>query len=66
MYKFLAMRIHEGFLTWEEVKEKSFYNKVLAVSVHKNSPTAGIRKAPENPLFTRFSGVFYILRVANV
>lgn len=29
MYKFLAMRIHEGFLTWEEVKEKSFYNKIV-------------------------------------
>ena len=28
MYKFLAMRIHEGFLTWEEIKEKKFFEKV--------------------------------------
>ena len=28
MYKFLAMRIHEGFLTWEEIKEKKFFDKV--------------------------------------
>lgn len=28
MYKFLAMRVHNGFLTWEEIKEKSFYEKV--------------------------------------
>lgn len=28
MYKFLAMRIHDGFLTWEEVKEKKFFDRV--------------------------------------
>jgi hypothetical protein len=28
MYEFLAMRIHEGYLTWDKIKEKSFYEKV--------------------------------------
>lgn len=28
MYKFLAMRIHDGYLTWNKIKEKSFYEKV--------------------------------------
>lgn len=28
MYEFLAMRIHEGFLTWNEIKAKSFFEKV--------------------------------------
>lgn len=30
MYKFLAMRIHDGFLTWEAVEEKGddFYRSV--------------------------------------
>ena len=30
MYKFLAMRIHDGYLTWDAVKEKgdAVYNAV--------------------------------------
>lgn len=28
MYKFLAKRIHDGYLTWEEVEKKSFADKV--------------------------------------
>lgn len=28
MYKFLAMRIHEGHLTWDEIKSKKYYQKV--------------------------------------
>lgn len=28
MYEFLAMRIHLGFLSWDDVKTKSFFEKV--------------------------------------
>ena len=28
MYEFLAMRIHEGYLAWEAIKAKRFFEKV--------------------------------------
>lgn len=28
MYEFIAMRIYEGFLTWDAIRKKSFFEKV--------------------------------------
>lgn len=30
MYKFLAIRIHDGYLAWEEIEGKKYYDKVKA------------------------------------